>query len=432
MMNPRLPTLTRRRFAGLFLPLLGAARAAASGDRAPVILLWSAWDAYNIGDIGHTPGTLALLQKHIPEAEVILCANMLSEPVEALLRRRFPCVEIFQGRILGEEAWGADVEDAVARSDLFIRNSNMGAGTAYMKNLSRRGKPFGVYGQTYFPWAVKGEAGAHRLAQIAQARFFFCRETLTLRLLEQAGAACPHLEFVPDGCFGIDVRDDDAATKRLARLGLKKNEFITLQLRTHTPAHAPGELPPGYRPEWNRRPPNVPLDTARADRLIELIRAWVDATGHKVLLAPEAKKEIAQNRRFIYDRLPPAVRPYVVNIDGFWNVDEAASVFAMARAAVCHEPHSLIIALANGTPILHTYTLDHGPKYHMFRDIGLGDWLLPLDDLPPAAIADALLAIHRDPSAAREKVHAAMQRVNALQEYSMHVIRNELALPTRS
>ena len=36
------------------------------------ILLRSSWQTVNIGDIGHTPGVLALLGKHLPNIEVRL------------------------------------------------------------------------------------------------------------------------------------------------------------------------------------------------------------------------------------------------------------------------------------------------------------------------------------------------------------------------
>jgi len=35
----------------------------------PSILVRSFWQTVNIGDIGHTPGLLALLEKHLPEVE---------------------------------------------------------------------------------------------------------------------------------------------------------------------------------------------------------------------------------------------------------------------------------------------------------------------------------------------------------------------------
>lgn len=41
----------------------------AQGRVSRRILLRSSWQTVNIGDIAHTPGMLALLEKHRPEAE---------------------------------------------------------------------------------------------------------------------------------------------------------------------------------------------------------------------------------------------------------------------------------------------------------------------------------------------------------------------------
>jgi hypothetical protein len=49
-----------------------SSRLLAATKRAPRIVLRSSWQTVNIGDIGHTPGVLALIEKHIPEADVTL------------------------------------------------------------------------------------------------------------------------------------------------------------------------------------------------------------------------------------------------------------------------------------------------------------------------------------------------------------------------
>jgi hypothetical protein len=79
--------------------------------------------------------------------------------------------------------------------------------------------------------------------------------------------------------------------------------------------------------------------------------------------------ERTQQRIAIRDLLPADIRAHVVNLDTFWSADEAASVFARAHTAVCHEPHSLIIPLANGLP----------------------EWLLEFDSTPAAKMTETLL-----------------------------------------
>src|SRR5688572_33162525 len=68
-----------------------------AADKTPRrILLRSSWQTVNIGDIAHTPGMLALLEKHLPHARVTLWPNALSRGVDELLRRRFPGLRIAQ------------------------------------------------------------------------------------------------------------------------------------------------------------------------------------------------------------------------------------------------------------------------------------------------------------------------------------------------
>src|SRR5687768_7099246 len=78
---------------------LGAALAAAlpawgRNGRALRIVLRSSWQTVNIGDIGHTPGVLALLERHIPEAEVTLWPMNIGNGVQEMLQRRFPKLRI--------------------------------------------------------------------------------------------------------------------------------------------------------------------------------------------------------------------------------------------------------------------------------------------------------------------------------------------------
>ena len=55
-----------------FASALAASLRAADASRPKRILLRSSWQTVNIGDIGHTPGMLALLEKYLPEVEVRL------------------------------------------------------------------------------------------------------------------------------------------------------------------------------------------------------------------------------------------------------------------------------------------------------------------------------------------------------------------------
>jgi polysaccharide pyruvyl transferase WcaK-like protein len=400
----------------------------AGGPGPKTILLHSAWQTINIGDIGHTPGTLRIIERHLPDARVILWAATLNGPVEAMLRRRFPKVEIVQGSLRKNDARGRALKDAFARADLFIRNSGMGTDTAFMAYCQEIGKPYGLYGQSYFPAFVEGDRGAEHIELLNRAAFVYCRESHTLAMLQKAGVKTRVLEFAPDGCFGIDVRDDRRALALMQRAGLEDRKFITIQLRTNT-AKAPGvdDLRVPKLNPLHPTPEQVADDERRAAVYRALITAWVEKTGSKVLIAPEVEKEIAHNKRLLCDPLPANIRKNVVNCETFWNADEAASVFARAHTAVCHEPHSLIIALANGTPVIHIYSEFHSPKCWMFKDIGLPEWLLEFDSTPAEKMQETLFAIDADYPAALAKVEKAMRFVQQRQADTMRVVKDILA-----
>jgi polysaccharide pyruvyl transferase WcaK-like protein len=420
-------TLPRRHFVGSLIAVLGTS-AFAAPTKPKTIVLQSAWATHNIGDIGHTPGTLRVLEQHLPEVKVVLWAMSLDERVTAMLRARFPKVEIVQGSLIGKDERDEKLREAIRGADLFIRNSGMGQDTSFMQFCSKNGKPYGLFGQSYFPDMVEGKGAEERIALLNGASFIYTRETKTLGILKGAGVKTPVLEFGPDGCFGIDVRDDARGLATMQKLGLEERKFITLQLRTHTPSH-PGvddKRPQKLNP-LHPTPEMIADDERRAAKYRDLITRWVQKTGHKVLIAPEVKKEMEHNKRFICDKLPAEMQKHVVNLEYFWNSDEAASIFARAHTIVCHEPHSPIIALAQGTPIIHTYSEFHSPKCWMFKDIGLPEWLLEMDETPVEKMAETLFAIDADYPAAREKVKKAMAFVHQHFADSMKVVGRILA-----
>ena len=68
--------------------------ASASGNKNTVILIVSGWQDINIGDIAHTPGLLALLQKHIPGAKLMLWEKSESKRVDEMLLKTFPVLSM--------------------------------------------------------------------------------------------------------------------------------------------------------------------------------------------------------------------------------------------------------------------------------------------------------------------------------------------------
>ncbi|MBA4017962.1 MAG: hypothetical protein C0483_12380 [Pirellula sp.] len=416
--------ISRRTFlqaAGCALGATALPPLAKAAESQKTVLLQCGWAVKNIGDIGHTPGTLRFLEQYLPEAKVILWAQNTNEQVDAMLMKRFPKLEIVKGYLSQKN--GA-AQEAIKRSDFFLRGPGMGQSTDFMKYCNEIGKPWGLQGQSYFPDMVTGPGADERIALLNSAAFIYCRDSQTLKTLQDAGVKPPVLEFGPDGCFGIDVRDEEKALARMKKHGLEEKKFITLQLRTHSPS-SPGvddKRPQKLNP-LHPTPANITDDVRRAKVYQDVIAKWVKATGWKVVIAPEVYKEMEYNKKFVYDPLPDDLKKYVVNFDEFWNVDEACSFYARAHTVICHEPHTPIMALAVGTPMMHTFSEFHSPKCWMFKDIGLEEWAPEFDSTSADKMFEILMNIHDDYPAAEAKVKKAMAYVEQRAQAEMNVLK---------
>ena len=133
--------MTRRTFLKTSGAALGACALPAAGQTAnaqKTVLLQAAWATKNIGDVGHTPGTLRFLEQYLPQAKVILWAANTNAQVDAMLKRRFPNVEVVKGSLAQKD--GA-VQRAIQRSDFFLRGPGMGQSTDFMIYCRSIGKP---------------------------------------------------------------------------------------------------------------------------------------------------------------------------------------------------------------------------------------------------------------------------------------------------
>ncbi len=404
------------------------------------VLLRSSWQTVNIGDIGHSPGVIALLERHLPGVRITLWPDQLDRGVRQMLLRRFPALEIADGTI------GIDglpttpaLATAFRKVDMLVHGS--GPYVVALPHIEAwshltGGKPYGIYGVTIDPLGPimsgadlpdEGDTLANQRKQIEglphdhlparlrrvleKAAFVFCRDTLSLDYLRAQSLSGPVLDFGPDGAFGIDLFDDSRAGQFLQRNGLTSDGFICVIPRLRfTPYHLTHDVPATAR------------DLARAaiserhrehdlGLLREMIVRWVRETGLKVLVCPEMTYQVEVGRELCGDHLPPDVRNNVVWRPDYWLPDEACSTYARALAVVSMDNHSPIFALAVGTPTLFIRQPTDTTKGQMWPDVGLGDWFFEVHNATGDALAQRLFAIHQDPSAARARVAAIMRFV---------------------
>jgi hypothetical protein len=434
------------------LPVFAASR---SSGRPPRILLRGSWQSVNIGDIGHTPGALRLIEQHFPEAEIILWPGRLGHGSREFLLKAFPRVRIVDGPDGGPPVLGADnkpsspqLAAAWKEADFMLHGSGSGFGArAHLAAFHRAtGKPYGVLGTSTDPISGFGEGRdpeggtlASIRARIEQlprthldtetrwiidnASFMFTRETLSRDYLRLQGVKTPILEFGPDAQFGMHLRDDVRGDAYRQAHNLESGKFICVIPRLR------------YTPYYQiRNEPRVPTDhvkdainarTTEQDhaKLRDMIVRYVRQTGHRVMACAEMTYQIPLAKEVLVDPLPPDVKKHVHWRDTYWLPDEAASIYAHAQAVVSFECHSPIISLVNGTPAFYIRQPTDTCKGQMYRDIGVDDWFFEVDETRGEQLASRLAVIHQDSAAAKQYAARAMERVRRLQKRMMEALR---------
>lgn len=397
----------------------------AAEKRRPRVLLRSSWQVVNIGDIAHTPGVLALLEKHIPEAEVVLWASAdLSQEVAAMERKRFPKLRIVKGIINANgQASDAELGEAIAWADFLLHGS--GPSLVAAKDVAafakHTGKPYGVYGITHGPF----QSGPGKEI-LGAAKFAFFRDSVSLEQAKTDGVKCPVMEFCPDGAFACDLRDDERATAFLKANGLEEGRFLCCLSRLR------------YTPYWTIPEKKRAIDAKRHARneamkehdhasLREAIIAVVRETSLKVLLCPEDMTQMTLGKEMFLDKLPADVRKRVVWREKFWLTDEALSTYVRSAGLFGSEMHSPIMAIGHGVPAIVCRFEEQTSKGIMWRDIGLGDWLFDLDKEDEVKrIVPTVLAMTTNPSAAKDKVANARRFVQRRQQETMGILAGQL------
>lgn len=405
--------------------LLTATHLSAVESRPPRILLRSSWQVVNIGDIAHTPGVLALIEKYIPQAEVILWASGdLSPEVTAMEHRRFPRLKFVKGTIKPDgQASNPDLGEAVTWADFLLHGSgpSLVAAKDVAAFVKHTGKPFGVYGITHGSFL----SGDDR-ALLSQAKFVYFRDSASLERAREEGVTCPVMEFGPDGAFACDLRDEARATAFLKEYHLEQGQFLCCLSRLrYTPYWS---IPGSKRPyDEKRHLRNEALKDQDHAPLRQAIIDVVRNTNLKILLCPEDMTQMAVGKEQLYAPLPEDVRSRVVWRDKFWLTDEALSVYVRSAGLFGSEMHSPIMALGNGIPAIVCRFEEQTSKGIMWRDIGLGDWLFDFD-LPAdrQRLPEAVLAMARNPQAARDKITAARRLVEQRQRETMQFVQSQL------
>jgi polysaccharide pyruvyl transferase WcaK-like protein len=424
-MDPALKqsTMNRRQFirSAAALPLLSAIAA----EKPKRLILRSSWQTVNIGDIAHTPGVLALLEKHLPEVEVRLWPSKLDNGVEEMLNARFPNVKIIRGEA---------VKKSFEECDFLLHGSgpSLVAQNDVVKWSKATGKPYGVYGITFSSQgstSTKPSSDQSILSTIDVfngARFVYFRDSVSLELAKSKGCTCPRMEYGPDGAFAVDLKDDAKAEAFLKAHGLEEGKFLCCIPRLR------------FTPYWTIPEKKAAKDETKHARneamkehdckpLRDAIMSVLHQTDLKILLCPEDKTQMAVNKEMLYDKLPEEMKSRVVWRENYWLTDEAASTYRRSAGLFGHEMHSPIMCIGSGIPAIVCRWAEQTSKGYMWRDIGLSDWLFDLDqEAELQNVAAAVLAMAKDPAGSKAKAEKARDVVMGKFAASMAVVKSHL------
>lgn len=402
------------------------ARSMYTMETSPTILLMNGWQAKNIGDIAHTPGAIALIQRHMPSARIILWSNgldykqnerqCLGVPPESLsirdmLARNYPDLRFVQGRL--DDAGNAEndaLDQAIREADFLLHGS--GALLVRRRDMLKWkrhvSKPYGIYGITLDPDRLSDLSPQSAEAEVfSECRFLYVRETASLKNARSLTHA--PTQFAPDSTFAFDLEDPCGAEELMAEHGLAHKDFAVFIPRMRlTPNGDPS------RDEHNAR-----FTMADMKLLIEVLVTYIDTTGSRVLIAPEMIYQIKLAERCIMPNIPRRLRNHVTMLRRYWLPDQARSLYARAVAVVSMENHSPILAYTTGVPALYIQQPEDTIKGQMWRDLEAHESILPIGQNTSCSISQKLMDLVNAPNESIHDVRASVELARRVSDQAM-------------
>ena len=367
------------------------------------VLLRSSWQTVNIGDISHTPGMLAAIERTLPDAQVTLWPCDLSRGVEGMLKKRFPHLMIVRGGRDDLDDPASELSRAFAASDLMLHGS--GPSIITPEDLTawsqRTLKPYGMLGVTLnqIPEAI--------VPVLDDAMFVFCRDTISVTRAQQASLQTPVVEFGPDAAFACDLANDRGADTLLKDVGLDCQPFVVVIPRMrYTPYHTIHDYSPG---DQDRQ--RIQVSERHLDSDMQLLADYIEKitleNNLDVIIAPEMTYQIEMSSRHLIPRLSKNCRRRVRTVDEYWPLDVACSVYERASLVVSMEMHSPILSVARGTPAILIRQPTDTCKGQMWRDVGLAQWMFEIDETQADALVLTTRQILSEPNDTMRRVASA-------------------------
>jgi polysaccharide pyruvyl transferase WcaK-like protein len=361
-----------------------------------------------------------LLEKNQPKSNIILWKKSKSEKVEQLLAKEFPNVKI----IHGNPETNPEVLLAIKQADLFIHGSGpyLVAPDYTTKWMELTNKPFGFFGVTF------ENPKKEDVEILKKAAFVFPRDTESIQHLKKEGVKGEHVIFGPDATFALNIRNESKAQEFMKQHDLKEKDFLCVVTRLRKSPYW-WDNPQYYSKEviTEYSALNEKWKYDDNDKLCMAIVEWVRKTQKKVVICPEMSYQTKVMDDLIIDRLPEDVKPFVIKHD-YWLPDEAISFYANAHSIISMECHTVIMAIAVGTPVFYLRQPQDTIKGQMFYDLGLNKWVFEIEQSTGKQIADRLIEVITDYEGARKYLGKAQKKVDKQYKQTFRLIDSILSV----
>jgi polysaccharide pyruvyl transferase WcaK-like protein len=420
------------------------------------ITLAFGWGMGNIGDVAITPGMIETLKKYFPDAElnVISIYEKKTEHYklfkEHLLNLHPECKiwsNPFTSFLQGDEmstwltASAITSRPAVfmrklakkspefcgmfASTDLLLLNSGM------MLSYNRLGEssalgfllslwfplilarqldiPYTPWGQSCGPFDPPADVLAKEIMQ--DSLMITTRETESLKLIREMGIPIDNSSFGPDTTVEFTSRDDEWAERYMTQNNLQNKQFAIFIIRST-----------GW---WNKR-----IEDNRFSKHMNFIAQGIEyctsKLGLKAIIAPECSHEIANAKEHLWPLLDEATQRQTILMDKFWMPEQAKSLYAKAFAVSSMELHSIFLAVPEGTPVIHTWFEEMGPKTFAMRDFWLDEFLINIDHNTDADYCNAFKTIQDNYSNITERVFKGANKFHDTVQTGMTELKRRL------
>lgn len=263
------------------------------------------------------------------------------------------------------------------------------------------GKPFGIYGVTL------GKLDALLKSVLMKASFVLLRDGVSLAEALRAGLPADRIGFVPDAAFANAVQAKRTALAWLRNHGLASRSFICVvpKLR-HTPYWSIHGRQPKYA-EVGQAAINRSSVVRHHQVLVDALLWVMQRHPIHVIMCAKMPYEIQLGRNLIQQRLPASDRDRCIVRNERFLPDGASSIYQRAKLVVSMELLPAVVTASAKTPAIHLRLPGDTTQGQMWRDVGLGEWLIERSQTTTQELASRVLEILQDPDASSAKLEAA-------------------------